>query len=118
MNERQKAKEKWIAKARMNFRPSRRQDCYVCGKFGAITHAHHTIPLAVQFDHGIRNPITQHAWLCPNHHAILHALIDPAKNPQSLGGRAAAVIDDLSAEEWKITLELVRLSLPDEPNNE
>jgi hypothetical protein len=88
----------------------------VCGKFSAIAHAHHTIPLSTQFEHGVKNPIDQHVWLCPNHHAILHALIDPAKDHQSLGARAARVLGDLSTEELEIMLELIRLSRPDEPS--
>jgi hypothetical protein len=107
-------KEKWIKRARLAFRPSRRQNCYVCGKFGSITQAHHTVPLAVQFDHGFKNAADQHAWLCPNHHAILHVLIDPLKDDWSLGRRASRVIDDLSAKEWKIMVELMKLAEPDE----
>ena len=110
MNERQRAKEKWIAEARLNFRPSQRQNCYVCGKFASIAQAHHTVPLAAQFERGFKYPDHEHAWLCPNHHSILHIFIDPAKDAQALGHRAVRVIDDLTHDELEIMLELIRLS--------
>jgi hypothetical protein len=115
VNERDRAKQEWVANARLNFRPSQRQNCYVCGKFGFITHAHHTVPLSEQFERKFKAPFHEHAWLCPNHHAILHVLINPAKDTLALGHRAFRVIDDLEREELKTMLELVGLSGQGEP---
>lgn len=74
--ERQGEKDKWIALARAKFVTSERQNCYICRKWRAITQAHHIIPLSIQFEIGLTEPDGTHAWLCPNHHTILHAFLD------------------------------------------
>jgi hypothetical protein len=49
----------------------------VCGKFGAVTQAHHVVPLAVQFDRMFDKPDHEHVWLCPTHHVIVHLFLTP-----------------------------------------
>lgn len=68
-------RDKWVAEARKSFEPSERKHCWVCGQFSSITQAHHIFPLAVQWRFGIKSPIHDHEWLCPNHHVSVHILI-------------------------------------------
>ena len=74
--QRQVAKNAWIAAARATFAPSERRPCEVCGKYEGLTHAHHIVPLAAQFDAGAVSPIHEINWLCPTHHAAQHVFID------------------------------------------
>jgi hypothetical protein len=73
--ERQRQKSAWIATARLRFDPGSRRACEICGKYSGVSEAHHVVPLAVQFDAGAVDPIHEHQWLCPTHHAILHLFI-------------------------------------------
>ena len=50
--EKREEKNNWIAAARRDFLPSFRGPCVVCGKHRSISHAHHIVPLASQFDRG------------------------------------------------------------------
>lgn len=74
--EEQQIKLDWIQSARRLFVPSQRRECEICGGFRPITMAHHTVPLIVQFYIGLRLPDHTHDWLCPNHHAVAHLLIN------------------------------------------
>lgn len=69
-------KEQWIAKARKEFKPSERDNCFVCGKYKNLTHAHHLIPLSVQYNFRVSVPLQEHEWLCPTHHTMIHLLFD------------------------------------------
>lgn len=80
----------WIAAARLTFNPGARQACVVCGKYEGLAEAHHTLPLAVQFDAGAETPIHDFDWLCPTHHAAQHVFINDL---------FARVIPGLPAEE-------------------
>ena len=69
-------KNAWIYEARKSFLPGENQSCFICKKYKAVTHAHHIYPLHKQFDDGVSIPIDDFVWLCPNHHAGVHLIID------------------------------------------
>jgi hypothetical protein len=75
-SEMSKEKSRWISTARRTFSPGARKACEVCGKYESVTQAHHAIPLIVQFYAGYEFPDESFHWLCPTHHAIVHAYID------------------------------------------
>jgi hypothetical protein len=93
-------KRAWIAAARQEFEPRRRAPCFVCGKFEAITQAHHVVPLNEQFECGFGVADHEHEWLCPNHHVTLHLWIDRSSSDQHLGRRAAPSIADIAASNY------------------
>lgn len=66
-------KKRWIAQARAAFRPGPKQPCEVCGKYQAVTHAHHIKPLHTQY--GSLVCIQDFVWLCPTHHEGVHVLL-------------------------------------------
>lgn len=99
---RQHDKDEWVRKARALFDPTDRRPCCICLKHQSITHAHHVVPLARQFDLGYTEPDHVHVWLCPNHHAIVHLFLSPrssANQADNFGG----------VLEWFSREELVRL---------
>lgn len=72
----QTSKMRWVSAARLAFVPPPRSPCAVCGLYEALTHAHHCLPLTLQFDLGVQKAVHDHDWLCPTHHAALHIIID------------------------------------------
>lgn len=72
-------KAAWIAKARATFSPGDRRACEVCGAYADFAHAHHVYPLSAQYDDGVRAPVDDHVWLCPNHHAVVHHMISASE---------------------------------------
>lgn len=111
------AKSAWIASARRAFQPGPRRACSVCGRYRSLADAHHIVPLGIQFDAGAPSPIQEFAWLCPTHHAAIHAII------RALVGRKATteqhLEEDVGTEDWEslqgLAVRFVRLwsSLPD-----
>jgi len=71
-----KACKSWVTMARSSFSPGEKQDCEVCGMHKQIAQPHHVYPLAMQFWDGLEYPIQEFVWLCPNHHAITHYIIE------------------------------------------
>jgi hypothetical protein len=69
----------FIACARETFKPGVKQPCAVCGKYQALTQAHHVVPLAVQLRDRFRMPYQAFEWLCPTHHIAVHLFIDQTK---------------------------------------
>lgn len=67
----------WIARARAEFRDvvSVPQPCAVCNKHVDFVHAHHCLPLHLQFELGLECTDHTHDWLCPVHHKGVHRLI-------------------------------------------
>jgi len=104
------SKADWVASARANFNPGRRQACLVCGRFDYVAQAHHVVPLGIQLDLGFEYPDHEHVWLCPTHHAVIHILIDGKPDPQMLGRRAAPIWNDHDAEQLEKLLDLVARS--------
>lgn len=97
---RQAAKDGWIADARKAFAPGERGDCAVCRKYRYLTHAHHLYPLGQQYEDGVMAVDQSYVWLCPNHHAMVHLLLNSRElDAQALGRPASPAILDLQAEE-------------------
>lgn len=108
LTEAQKRKDVWIENARRRFNPGRREACYVCGKFAAVTQAHHVIPLADQYDQEFEEPNQEFVWLCPTHHAAVQVLVGPHDDAASRGRAAAAIICDLAeGDEYHAMLRLL-----------
>lgn len=100
-------KETFVALGRASFAPSQREVCRVCGRFQSLTHAHHVVPLTVQFDRGFERPEHNHVWLCPTHHAAVHVLIGQARAKQKKASRACiSMVCDMQPEEFRKVLEV------------
>jgi hypothetical protein len=74
--EQQQNKNAWIRSARLAFDPGCRAPCAVCGAYESLTQAHHVVPLSIQFELGLDEPLHCFEWLCPTHHTALHLIID------------------------------------------
>jgi len=69
-------KVEWIAAARAELMAGEAEACDICGMTAAISQFHHVIPLSDQYDRGFVTPAHYpSAWLCPNHHAMLHKFL-------------------------------------------
>jgi len=78
--ERAADKEAWIYRARLDFQPGQRLSCAVCDKYQGVCHAHHVLPLSLQYDLGLTSPIQEFHWVCPTHHAAFHLVITSLLN--------------------------------------
>jgi hypothetical protein len=95
----------WIDRARREFRSivGRTQPCAVCGKHREFVHAHHSLPLNIQYNLGLERADHTHDWLCPVHHRHIHMLI----SVWMLGTREGwflddGVADDRQTEWWQV----------------
>jgi len=105
-------KETFVALGRASFAPSQREVCRVCGRFQSLTHAHHVVPLTMQFDRGFEQPEHNHVWLCPTHHAAVHILIGQAMAKQKkASGACINLVCDLQPEEFRKVLEVAEGAL-------
>lgn len=71
-------RSEWLRGARNDFKaiiPKRVQNCEVCNNHAEFVHAHHTLPLSVQFELGLILPVHDFNWLCPTHHRYVHMMI-------------------------------------------
>jgi hypothetical protein len=75
--------------------------CDVCGKHIDFVHAHHSLPLSVQFDLGLEEAVHDHDWLCPVHHRIVHTYISIYIKETNDGSVLDRVPDHL-ADEWLV----------------
>lgn len=81
-----------------------RQPCAVCGKYKSITEVHHIIPASkladIFIEHNVNIDILMKLdvlliWLCPNHHALFHAI-------ENLTSKSALLlIEDVGIEEYQ-----------------
>ncbi len=100
--EAKKLKSAWLTSARNEFRSLEvmPKPCEVCGKYIQFTHAHHSLPLSLQFELGLREPIHDHDWLCPVHHRYVHILFGVwvmcTRDGSFLDG-----VPDHKVDEWK-----------------
>ena len=115
--------EAFIEAARTEFVPSNRQSCCVCKGYISLTHAHHVVPLSIQFKSGWRRPDHKHVWLCPTHHAAVHIVIGETRYQHRRGGRSARVrsgfidmVCELEASEWASVLKLAEQAFTYQPN--
>lgn len=102
-----KQKSRWLAAARANFRSFslRPKLCDVCGKYAEFCHAHHSLPLSLQFELGLEEPTHEHDWLCPTHHRWIHMLI----GTYITDTRDGAFLDHVPEhhlDEWHLTEKL------------
>jgi hypothetical protein len=106
--ERQEQKRVWVAAARLEFTPTSRQPCRVCGKYASLTHAHHIVPLAVQFDRRAKSANHGHVWLCPTHHVAIHILIGQAISRRHRAAPSVVnVLAELEVAETKALLDIL-----------
>lgn len=110
LKERQQTKDRWIADARREFVSSSREPCRVCGRFLAVTHAHHVIPLSLQYDSGKKRANHDHVWLCPTHHAVVHVLLVERADAVGVGRATASVIIDLELSEQDAVMGIVAMA--------
>jgi len=109
-------REIWLTVARKVFVPSERQSCFVCGKFGSITQAHHIVPLTAQYDRGFKVPSNDHVWLCPNHHTMAHLYIlddERSMSDRAMKSRDATIASlnaDLSDDEFDKMMKLMHMA--------
>lgn len=105
-------KERWIKKARSEFCAGPRQQCYICWQYNGLTEAHHIVPLALQFDAGVDDPIQDFEWLCPTHHSAAHRQIDAllANRMDSDLGMPLEEMDAMG--EWGIKFAEIFTTLP------
>lgn len=95
-------RRKWLREARADFEnyfKGKREPCAVCNDHIAFVHAHHCLPLQVQYECGVDDPIHEYKWLCPVHHKLVHMLLSGTL----LGGRDLSFLDripDHRLEEW------------------
>lgn len=91
----------WISKARSEFKwqVGRVQNCAVCQKHAEFVHAHHTLPLNIQFDLGLDEADHAHDWLCPTHHRHVHMMISVYITETRDGAFLDCIPDDL-AKDW------------------
>ena len=75
-------KSRWIASARGQFCPGEQRPCAVCQKHQLISQAHHLLPLHMQFEAGAASADQSFVWLCPTHHAYVHAAISARSKQQ------------------------------------
>lgn len=112
IRERPARKAAFVAMARAEFVPSRRASCAICGRFPNLTHAHHTEPLAMQFDRGRSEANHDHVWLCPTHHTAVHILIGQMGANGTIASQACAgAVIDLSEdniEELRLAMEIAK----------
>jgi len=101
-------KSVWVNIARKTFAPSRRECCAVCKRFKSLTHAHHLIPLSIQFDRGFDIPDTNHVWLCPNHHAAVHVLIahNHRKDPSKPTRACVRLVNEMPLDDLRAVLDI------------
>lgn len=92
----------WLSQARADFAAfgrSPRRACEVCESHTDFVHAHHSFPLALQFECGVVDPYQDHQWLCPVHHNRVHMFL----SGYLLGARDLSFLDsipDEHTEEW------------------
>lgn len=94
-------RKQWLSHARREFRDavSTPQPCAVCKRHLEFVHAHHSLPLNVQYDLGLFFADHTHDWLCPTHHRIVHTFV----SIYMLGSREGEILDcipDHLAPEW------------------
>lgn len=93
----------WLRDARNDFKaivPKRVQNCEVCNKHAEFVHAHHSLPLNLQFDLGLTLPVHDFSWLCPTHHRHVHMMIS-VYITDTRSGYFLDFIPDHQLDDWK-----------------
>lgn len=101
-SERALAAKEWVLYARAETGQLPRQACAVCNEHQSIAHAHHVVPLAMQ-SHGGWVPSHHLLWLCPNHHALVHRLIELLRDGHldrvPMSKRTRCILNDLAQDD-------------------
>lgn len=94
-------KSEWLAVARAEFKlvEKKWRHCDVCKKHIDFVHAHHSLPLSIQFELGLLEAVHDHDWLCPVHHRIVHTYIS-IYIKETKDGSILDSIPDYLADEW------------------
>lgn len=73
----------WMSYARDEFRQLYKvsKPCEVCKLDRAYSHAHHLLPLSVQYALGVETPVQDYTWLCHVHHKLVHRLFSAYLTP-------------------------------------
>lgn len=103
-------RDKWIKQARLNFDPGDKQACAICGKYKSLTHAHHIIPLAIQYRRNYIHPDQSYVWMCPTHHAAIHMFLNIFESKLSedvQDKRISELQGDLSHQEMNELIDLL-----------
>ena len=104
-----KRRDEWMTEARRDFRwrAARPEPCAVCGKHIEMVHAHHSLPLNLQYDLGLFFANHEHDWLCPLHHRVVHTYI----SIYITGTKSGYILDNVPdhlAEAWVKAEEVYR----------
>lgn len=101
----------WLSLARAEFSTylrSARQACEVCGQHREFVHAHHSFPLALQYECGVVDAIHDHQWLCPGHHKDVHIFL----SGYLLDARDMSFLDHIPPENQDEWLKIEQAALP------
>lgn len=102
----------WIDFARDEFREmgARALPCFACGLDRKYSHAHHLLPLSIQYDLGTDYAIHDHEWLCPVHHREVHrkfaAELTPTRGNADHGVERSAWMKEPERSQMKRTHEV------------
>lgn len=100
-------KSAWMNSARKSFDPGKNKPCFICGRHQSITHAHHINPLSIQYELDYELPDHNFEWLCPNHHAFVHKLLEKQNPDGTLNISALGAISEMSEGELNSVLFFV-----------
>jgi hypothetical protein len=95
-------KAEWLSSARAEFKQLEKKwhPCEVCGKHIDFVHAHHDLPLSVQFELGLEDPVHDYTWLCPVHHRIVHIFVG-IYITETRDGAILDHVPDYKVDDWK-----------------
>ncbi len=101
IEETKKRKAEWLAAARAEFKSIEKKwrPCDVCKQHINFVQAHHRVPLSIQFELGLEEPVHDHDWLCPVHHRIVHIFIG-IYITRTRDGTLLDHVPDHKVEEW------------------
>jgi hypothetical protein len=87
-------RDDWLKGARDQFRQYVKvaQACQACGLDREYSHAHHSLPLGVQYEMGLREAIQEHDWLCSVHHKMVHRLWSEQLTPTRRNYEAGIIL--------------------------
>lgn len=88
-------RDEWLKTARDEFRQSVKvgQACQACGLDREYSHAHHSLPLGIQYELGLGTAIQEHDWLCSVHHKMVHTFWSRQLTPTRRNYHAGDVLN-------------------------
>lgn len=87
-------RDQWLKIARDEFRQSVKvgRACQACGLDREYSHAHHSLPLSIQYELGLSTAIQEHDWLCSVHHKMVHKLWSEQLTPTHRNHEAGIIL--------------------------